>query len=89
MNYISEIIKKFSRNENDTGSPEIQIAASSYQINNLARHLKLFKKDHQARKRLLAYVNKRKKLIKYFKKKEPSKVKDLIKKLNVTKTKNV
>lgn len=89
MNYISEIIKKFSRSENDTGSPEIQIATSSYQINNLARHLKLFKKDHQARKRLLAYVNKRKKLIKYLKKQESFKVKDLIEKLNMTRTKNV
>jgi len=89
MNYTSKILKKFSRNENDTGSPEIQIASSSYQINNLAKHLRLFKKDHQARKRLLEYVNKRKKLVKYLRKKKPSKVQDLVNKLNMTKTKNV
>ena len=63
----SEIIKKLARGENDTGSPEVQIAIFSARINQLTEHLKTNKKDHASRLGLLKIVGKRKKLMKYLK----------------------
>lgn len=85
MNYIKEVIKNFSKNEKDTGSPEVQIALSSYRIGVLSRHLKMFKQDHQAKRNLLFCVNQRKKLAKYLRKKNPQKINKIMKKLNMKK----
>lgn len=85
MSITSEIIKKFARHKKDTGSSEIQISLLSYNINNLARHLKTFKKDHEARRQLLGYVNKRKKLSRYFFKKNTALTQSLMKKFNIKK----
>jgi len=63
----SEIIKKFARGENDTGSPEVQIALLSERISYLTEHLKPNKKDHSSRLGLLKLVGQRRRLMKYFK----------------------
>jgi small subunit ribosomal protein S15 len=63
----NEIIKKFGRNENDTGSSEVQIALLSERIAQLTEHLKTFKKDHASRLGLLKLVGQRRRLMRYFK----------------------
>lgn len=64
----NEIIAKFARTENDTGSCEVQIALLSARITQLTEHLKTFKKDHASRVGLLKLVGQRRRLMKYFKK---------------------
>ncbi len=65
-----EIISKYGRNENDTGSSEVQIALLTTRIAELTEHLKVFKKDHASRLGLLKLVGQRKRLMKYFKRKD-------------------
>ena len=67
-NVKSDIIKKFARSENDTGSSEVQIAIISNRISQIAIHLKSFPKDTHSRRGLIALVSKRKKLVSYLKK---------------------
>lgn len=62
-----EIVKQFGRNENDTGSSEVQIALLSARIAELTEHLKSFKKDHASRLGLLKLVGQRRRLMRYFK----------------------
>lgn len=62
-----EIVNKFGRNENDTGSSEVQIALLSTRINELTTHLKTFKKDHASRLGLLKLVGQRRRLMRYLK----------------------
>ena len=62
-----EIVKQFGRNENDTGSSEVQIALLSSRITELTEHLKSFKKDHASRLGLLKLVGQRRRLMRYLK----------------------
>ncbi len=64
-----EIIKKFAREKGDTGSPEVQIALLSSQIEKLVRHLKEHHKDVHSRRGLLSMIAKRKRLLVYLKRK--------------------
>lgn len=60
-----ELIEKFGKNENDTGSPEVQIAIFSHRINELTEHLKTHPQDHSTRRGLLKLVGKRRRLLNY------------------------
>ncbi|HIP20942.1 MAG TPA: 30S ribosomal protein S15 [Sulfurimonas sp.] len=62
-----EIVTKYGRNKNDTGSSEVQIALLTTRIAELTEHLKIFKKDHASRLGLLKLVGKRRRLMRYFK----------------------
>ena len=62
-----EIISKFGRKENDTGSCEVQIALLTNRISELTEHLKVFSKDHASRLGLLKLVGQRRRLMRYFK----------------------
>ncbi len=62
-----EIIEKFGRTPNDTGSPEVQIALLTARITMLTEHLKQHKKDHHSRRGLLMMVGQRKGLLNYLK----------------------
>lgn len=62
-----EIIAKFGRTPNDTGSPEVQIALLSERITMLTEHLKEHKKDHHSRRGLLKMVGQRRGLLNYLK----------------------
>jgi small subunit ribosomal protein S15 len=62
-----EIIKAFQVHENDTGSPEVQIAILTDRINYLNEHLKANKKDHHSRRGLLKMVGQRRSLLDYLK----------------------
>jgi small subunit ribosomal protein S15 len=61
----SEIAGKFGRNQNDTGSADVQIAILTASINALTEHLKVHKKDHHSRRGLLMQVGQRRRLLNY------------------------
>ena len=63
-----EIIAKYSRGENDTGSTEVQVALITARIVYLTEHLKTNKKDHSSRLGLLKLVGQRRRLMRYLKK---------------------
>ncbi len=74
----ADIIAKFARAENDTGSPEVQVALLSAQINDLQSHFKAHKHDHHSRRGLIRMVNQRRKLLDYLNGKDSSRYQALI-----------
>ena len=74
---------RHQRHEKDTGSPEVQVAILSQQINELAAHLKENKRDHHSRRGLLKMVSDRRAHLKYLKKKNEAKYNALTKKLGI------
>ena len=79
----AEIIQKWARHEGDTGSPEVQIAILTERIRNLTEHIKKNKKDLHSRRGLIGMVNKRRKLLKYLKRKNPERYKQVIEELQI------
>ena len=79
----ANIVKEYKRNEGDTGSPEVQIALLTENINKLQNHFKSHKKDHHSRTGLIRMVNLRRKLLAYLKKKNVDSYSELVKKLNI------
>jgi small subunit ribosomal protein S15 len=79
----STIVSEFSRAENDTGSPEVQVALLSARISELTGHFGEHKKDHHSRQGLLKMVNKRRKLLDYLKAKDPVRYRELISRLGL------
>ncbi|HHD11763.1 MAG TPA: 30S ribosomal protein S15 [Deltaproteobacteria bacterium] len=80
-----EIIAKYRVHENDTGSPEVQIAILSERISSLDSHLKTHRKDHHSRRGLLKMVGKRRRLLDYLKRKDFRRYETLIAKLGLRK----
>jgi len=80
-----ELVKKFGKNENDTGSIEVQIAILTDEINNLTEHLKEHKHDHHSRRGLLKMVGKRRSLLNYLFKNDITRYREVIKELNLRK----
>jgi small subunit ribosomal protein S15 len=80
---IKEIIKKYGKNDNDTGSPEVQIAILTEKILNLAEHLRKHKQDKNSKRGLILKVAKRRKLLKYLKRISFERYKRLVKELNL------
>lgn len=72
-----KIIEDFSVKKGDTGSPEVQIALISGQVDSLSEHLKEHKKDNHSRKGLLAMVSKRRRLLNYLQDKDKDRFKKL------------
>lgn len=79
----AEIVKDFARAENDTGSPEVQVALLSFDINALQPHFESNKKDHHSRRGLIRMVSQRRKLLDYLKKKDVTRYAELIKRLGL------
>ncbi len=63
----NQLIQDFRTHDNDTGSPEVQIAILTENINNLNDHLRVHKKDHHSRRGLLKMVGQRRNLLNYLK----------------------
>ena len=78
-----DLISKFSINDKDTGSAEVQIAVLTKRINNLIEHFKNHKHDNHSKRGLVVLVNNRKKLLSYLSKKDNEKYMKLIKELNI------
>ncbi len=77
------LIGEFSKSENDTGSPEVQIAVLSSRIKTLTEHFKTHKKDNHSRRGLLNMVAKRRKLLDYLRGKDEERYKSIIQKLGL------
>ena len=80
-----KIIKRFAKDEKDTGSPEVQIAILTEEILVLTEHLKEHKHDYHSRRGLLKKVGQRRSLLNYLKNKDVTRYRDVVKKLNLRK----
>ncbi len=80
-----DLIKKFAREKGDTGSPEVQIALLSAQIDKLVTHLKEHKKDVHSRRGLLSMVAKRRRLLTYLRARDEERYKRLLSELKLEK----
>ena len=81
----AEIIKDFATCENDTGSPEVQVAILTYRINDLNEHLKAHPNDNHSRRGLLKMVGHRRNLLAYLKEKDIERYRTLIGRLGLRK----
>lgn len=80
-----EVINTYKREENDTGSPEVQVALLTERINELTEHLKVHKKDNHSRRGLLKMVGKRRNLLNYLAKKDINRYRTVIEQLGIRK----
>ncbi len=81
----SKVIEEFKQHENDTGSPEVQVALLTERIKYLTEHFKTHKKDFHSRTGLLKLVGKRRKLLNYLKEKNVERYRRLISRLGLRK----
>ncbi|MBI2415325.1 MAG: 30S ribosomal protein S15 [Candidatus Kerfeldbacteria bacterium] len=79
----NKIIQKYATKQGDTGSPQVQIALLSHEIQDLGEHLKTHKKDFSSRRGLLRKVGQRRRLLRYLKKENKSGYEQLIKALKL------
>ncbi|MFC6316357.1 MULTISPECIES: 30S ribosomal protein S15 [Lapidilactobacillus] len=79
----NELITKYARHEGDTGSPEVQIAVLTEEINTLNAHLKVHKKDHHSYVGLLKKIGHRRNLLAYLRNNDVVRYRELIKSLGL------
>ena len=79
----AELVKKYGRGDNDTGSTEVQVAILTTRINNLTEHLKTHKKDFHSRRGLLVMVGQRRRLLDYLNSNSSERYTGLIKSLGL------
>lgn len=80
-----EIIASYKLHENDTGSPEVQVALLSARIEYLTEHFKTHKKDHHSRRGLLKLVGQRRRLLDYMKERDVERYRNVIQRLGLRK----
>ena len=80
-----ELINLYKREENDTGSSEVQIALLTERISELTEHLKAHKNDNHSRRGLLKMIGKRRNLLNYLAEKDVNRYREIVKKLNLRK----
>lgn len=79
------IMKEYARLEGDTGSPEVQVAVLTANINSLTEHLKVHKHDFHSQRGLMKMVGRRRDLLTYLKNNDLSRYRDLIARLGLRK----
>lgn len=79
------LIEQYRRGQQDSGSPEVQIAILTARINNLTEHMRTHGKDYASRRGLLAMVSRRRKLLDYLRRVNPQAYTDIIGKLGIRK----
>jgi len=79
----AKIVNEYRRGDNDTGSPEVQIALLSANIDALQDHFKSHKKDHHSRRGLIRMVNQRRQLLDYLRNTDPARYSTLIERLGL------
>lgn len=79
----NEIINEYKIHDTDTGSPEVQIAVLTEEINKLNDHLRVHKKDHHSRRGLMKMVGRRRNLLTYLRNKDVQRYRDLINRLGL------
>ena len=80
-----EIVKKYGKDENDSGKSEVQIALLTKRINDLTSHFDAHKKDHHSRRGLMMMVGKRRRLLDYLRVKDIKRYREIIKALKLRK----
>jgi|TARA_B100000809_G_scaffold140683_1_gene138244 small subunit ribosomal protein S15 len=80
-----DLVADHKRGENDTGSPEVQVAILTTRINELTEHMRIHKKDYASRRGLLNMVSRRRRLLDYLKEVEPQRYLDIIRRLSIRK----
>jgi small subunit ribosomal protein S15 len=78
-----ELVDKFGRSENDTGSAEVQVALLTERINELTEHLRTHTKDHHSRRGLLMLVGKRRRLLRYLESSDVERYRSLVSELGL------
>lgn len=79
----AKIVKEYQLSQNDTGSPEVQIAILSAKIDKITEHSKSHPHDHHSRRGLLRMVSQRRKLLNYIKNNELERYRNLVKRLGL------
>lgn len=79
----TDLINRFKLHEDDTGSPEVQVALLTHRITYLTEHLKVHKKDHHSRRGLLMLVGRRRRLLSYVKNKDVKRYRSIIESLGL------
>ncbi len=79
----NEIVKDFQLSDNDTGSPEVQVALLSQNIDSLQEHFRDHAKDHHSRRGLIRMVSQRRKLLDYLRGKDQERYTTLIQRLGL------
>ncbi|CAK7191925.1 30S ribosomal protein S15 [Commensalibacter sp. Nvir] len=79
----SQLMKEYQTKENDTGSPEVQVALLTDRIVNLTEHMKEHAKDFHSRRGLLKLVGQRRRLLSYLRNKDQMRYENLIKRLGL------
>ena len=78
-----ELVDKYGRSENDTGSAEVQVALLTERINELTEHLRTHTKDHHSRRGLLMLVGKRRRLLRYLERSDVERYRTLVAELGL------
>ena len=78
-----EIVEEFKRSDNDTGSPEVQVALITKRVRDLTEHLKIHKHDHASRRGLKKLVGQRARLLRYVKRCDVERYRSLIQTLGL------
>ncbi|HTR01447.1 MAG TPA: 30S ribosomal protein S15 [Candidatus Acidoferrum sp.] len=79
----ADIVREYALSEGDTGSPEVQVALLTGNINQLQDHFKSHEHDHHSRRGLIRMVNTRRKLLDYLKRKDSVRYNNLIQRLGL------
>ncbi len=79
----AQIVQEYQTSDGDTGSPEVQVALLTANIEQLQEHFQTHKHDHHSRRGLIRMVNQRRKLLDYLKRKDVSRYSELIKRLGL------
>ncbi len=79
----AQLIKEYQYSPNDTGSTEVQVALLTANIASLSQHFKVHKKDNHSRRGLIRMVNQRRSLLKYLKKEDVGRYRNLITRLGL------
>jgi small subunit ribosomal protein S15 len=78
-----EVVKRFGKDEQDTGATDVQIALLTRRINDLTEHLRTHKHDHHSRRGLLMLVGRRRRFLNYLQKKDLERYRSLIRELGL------
>ena len=81
--YKTSLMEEFSRHDNDTGSPEVQVAILTKRIEHLTEHLRTHKHDESSRRGLLKMVGRRRRLLSYIRRKDYQRYIALVERLNI------
>lgn len=79
----AEIIEEHARHEGDTGSPEVQVALLTHEINNLNEHMHMHKQDYHSQRGLMKKIGHRRNLLTYLRNNDLARYRDIIEKLNL------